>query len=154
MKKYYTVILFLSMIFIFSCKKKNNCPEVTTKAPQIEIDNLKNYLNANSIQVNEDSRGFFYVVTDSTFGSKPTACDNITVAYKGTLLNGTIFDQSTSATFSLSNLIIGWQEAIPLIGIGGSIRIYLPPSLAYGNKASGSIPANSNLIFDIDLLKF
>ncbi|MBK8146208.1 MAG: FKBP-type peptidyl-prolyl cis-trans isomerase [Bacteroidetes bacterium] len=73
---------------------------------------------------------------------------------KVTLLNGTVFDQSNSAVFTLSNLIVGWQQALPLIGIGGSIKIYLPPSLAYGNKASGSIPANSNLIFEIDLLGF
>ncbi len=147
-------LIILILLFTFSCKKKESCPEVTTKAPQSEIDNLKNYLQANSIQANEDSRGFFYIITDSTFGSKPTVCDNITVAYRGALLDGTVFDQSNNATFLLSNLIIGWQEAIPLIGIGGSIKIFLPPSLAYGSKASGMIPANSNLVFDIDLLKF
>ncbi|KXK41982.1 MAG: FKBP-type peptidylprolyl isomerase [Bacteroidetes bacterium OLB11] len=153
MKMKYSFILLI-FLFAFACKKKDSCPEVTTVAPQTEIDNLRSYLQANSIQANEDSRGFFYIVTDSTFGSQPTVCDNITVAYKGMLLNGTVFDQSSNATFLLSNLILGWQEAIPLIGIGGSIKIYLPPSLAYGSKASGVIPANSNLVFDIDLIKF
>ncbi len=150
-------IIVLAMLVVSvtaACKKKKDCPENTTQAPETEIVNLRNYLSANSISTKEDSRGFFYVITDSVFGSKPTTCDNIRIAYKGSLLNGTVFDQSTSQVFTLSNLIVGWQQAVPLIGIGGSITIYLPPSLAYGDKASGSIPANSNLKFEIDLLGF
>ena len=148
--------LFALLAFTFgtACNKKKDCPENTTQAPAAEITNLRDYLTANSIVTKEDPRGFFYIVTDSVFGSKPTTCDNIRIAYKGTLLNGTVFDQSTSQVFTLSNLIAGWQQALPLIGIGGSITIYLPPTLGYGSKASGSIPANSNLKFEIDLLGF
>lgn len=153
MKKILLFVL-VAMSFISACKKKKNCEGVTTKAPDAEITSLRDYLSANSIDTKEDPRGFFYVITDSVYGSKPTVCDNIRIKYKGTLLNGTVFDQSNSATFTLSNLIVGWQEALPLIGIGGSIKFYLPPSLGYGNKASGSIPANSNLVFEIDLLGF
>ncbi|HAD33478.1 MAG TPA: FKBP-type peptidylprolyl isomerase, partial [Chitinophagaceae bacterium] len=57
-------------------------------------------------------------------------------------------------SFGLDGLIVGWQEGIPLIGAGGKIKLYLPPSLAYGSNANGNIPANSSLIFDIDLLGF
>jgi FKBP-type peptidyl-prolyl cis-trans isomerase len=150
------IILFslIAISFFPACKKKKVCDENTTQAPAGEVTALRDYLTANSIPTKEDSRGFFYVITDSVFGDKPTTCDNIRIAYKGTLLNGSVFDQSNSQTFTLSNLIIGWQQALPLIGIGGSITIYLPPTLAYGNKASGSIPANSNLKFEIDLLGF
>jgi FKBP-type peptidyl-prolyl cis-trans isomerase FkpA len=153
MKKLF-ILLLSAFTFVSACKKKENCAENTTKATESEVVSLRDYLTANSIITKEDPRGFFYIVTDSVYGSKPTTCDNIRIAYKGTLLNGTVFDQSNSAVFTLSNLIVGWQQALPLIGIGGSIKIYLPPSLAYGNKASGSIPANSNLIFEIDLLGF
>ena len=148
------ILLVAGLSFVSACKKKENCAENTTKATTAEVITLRDYLSANSISTKEDPRGFFYVITDSVFGSKPTVCDNIRIAYKGTLLNGTVFDQSNSAVFTLSNLIVGWQQALPLIGIGGSIKVYLPPSLAYGNKASGSIPANSNLVFEIDLLGF
>ena len=55
-------------------------------------------------------------------------------------------------SFQLKNLIIGWQKGIPLIQKGGSIRLYIPPSMGYGSKSSSSIPANSTLIFDIDLV--
>jgi FKBP-type peptidyl-prolyl cis-trans isomerase FkpA len=145
---------FMALLLTSACKKKKTCDENTVQAPETEITSLRNYLSANSITTKEDPRGFFYIITDSVFGSKPTTCDNIRIAYKGTLLNGSVFDQSNSATFTLSNLIAGWQQALPLIGIGGSIKLYLPPTLGYGDKASGSIPANSNLVFEIDLLGF
>lgn len=148
------LLLFVALSVVSACKKKKTCDENTTKAPEAEVTSLRNYLTANSIVAKEDARGFFYIITDSVFGSKPTTCDNIRIAYKGTLLNGSVFDQSNSAVFTLSNLIAGWQQALPLIGIGGSIKIYLPPTLGYGSSASGSIPANSNLIFEIDLLGF
>lgn len=150
-------ILFLLLsVFLFTsaCKKKKDCPENTKQAPQSEITALKDYLDANSIYYRADSRGFFYVITDSTNGSKPSTCDNITISYKGSLLNGTVFDQNNSATFTLSNLIAGWQQCLPLIGIGGKITVYIPPTLGYGSSATGSIPANSNLKFEIGLLSF
>jgi len=75
----------------------------------------------------------------------------VVVNYVGKLTNGTIFDSGNNVSFSLGGLITGWQEGIPLIAPGGSITLYLPPSLAYGSRATGSIPANSNLIFKIDL---
>ena len=84
-------------------------------------------------------------------GDKPTACSDVTVAYVGRLLNGNIFDQNTGIAFNLSKLIAGWQEAIPLIAKGGSMTLYLPPTLGYGPNAVGPVPANSNLIFDISL---
>jgi FKBP-type peptidyl-prolyl cis-trans isomerase FkpA len=74
------------------------------------------------------------------------------VKYTGRLTNGSVFDSSTGATFALANLITGWQQGIPYIGKGGKITLYLPPSLGYGSQASGSIPANSILIFEIELI--
>ena len=68
-------------------------------------------------------------------------------------MDGSTFDSGNGVEFPLSNLITGWQEGIPLLSPGGKITLYLPPSLAYGTNASGSIPRNSNLIFTIDLIK-
>lgn len=76
------------------------------------------------------------------------------VNYLGRLTNGDVFDQGNGVEFALSKLVIGWQEGIPLIGAGGKIKLYLPPSLAYGSQAVSGIPANSILVFDIDLLGF
>ena len=154
MKKLLIVSLFL--VAITSCNKKddnnnNNCPDVTTTAPASEVATLRTYIQANNIIAVEDPRGFFYTIDAPGSGSKPTACSGVTVNYVGKLTDGTTFDSGNNVTFSLGRLIIGWQEGIPLIAPGGSITLYLPPSLAYGSRATGGIPANSNLIFKIDL---
>jgi len=154
MKKLLIVSLFLAAIT--SCNKKddnnnNNCPDVTITAPASEVTTLRTYIQANNIIAVEDPRGFFYTIDAPGSGSKPTACSGVAVNYVGKLTNGTTFDSGNNVTFSLGGLIIGWQEGIPLIAPGGSITLYLPPSLAYGSRATGGIPANSNLIFKIDL---
>lgn len=153
------VLLIVSLfVTIISCNKNdnknnNNCPEVTTAAPASEVATLKAYLQANNITAVEDPRGFFYTIDAPGTGSKPTACSGVTVNYVGKLTNGTIFDSGNNISFSLGGVITGWQEGIPLIAPGGSITLYLPPSLAYGSRGTpdGTIPPNSNLIFKIDL---
>jgi FKBP-type peptidyl-prolyl cis-trans isomerase len=72
------------------------------------------------------------------------------MTYTGTLLNGTQFDAGT-ISYPLSQLILGWQIAVPKIGKGGRIKVVIPSSLAYGAQANGGIPANSPLYFDIVL---
>ncbi len=149
-------LVVLITITIAGCSKKEdtNCPSVNVSAPDTEVANLKTYLDANNISATADARGFFYTIKTAGSAGKPTVCQTVTVAYVGKLTNGQTFDSNPNATFPLSNLITGWQEGIPLVGTGGSIVLYLPPSLAYGNRVAGSIPANSNLIFTIDLKSF
>ena len=96
----------------------------------------------------------YYVISSTGNGEFPNINSFVTVAYKGTLTNGTIFDQSSSsgATFPLSNVIQGWQEGIPLFSEGGSGLLLIPSALGYGSQAVGSIPENSVLIFEVTLL--
>ena len=83
----------------------------------------------------------------------------ITVNYTGWLENETQFDSSLSPgrdplliTLGAGQVIQGWDEGIPGMKVGGKRRLTIPPHLGYGNQAVGSIPANSTLIFEIDLL--
>ncbi len=146
--------LFLIVITIaYGCNKNDFCQDITTTAPSIEVNNLRNYLTTNSITATEDSRGFFYVINNAGIDDKPTVCSTIKVSYEGKLVDGTVFDSGNNVSFLLSDLISGWQEGIPLIKKGGSITLYLPPTLGYGASGSGSIPGSSNLIFNIDLLE-
>ena len=103
--------------------------------------------------VTKDSRGFYYQILTPGTGATPTLSSKVTVFYKGTLTNGNVFDQTNAnpVTFGLNQLILGWQYGIPLVKAGGRVMLYLPPSLGYGSQATGSIPANSVLIFDITL---
>lgn len=139
-----------------SCKKTdetNRCAVVTLTAPNAEVTTLKAFLDSNKIPAVADSRGFFYsILRQGDTSLRPSACSNITVTYTGRLTNGIQFDAANGANFLLQNLIPGWKEGIPLIGKGGSIMLYIPPSLAYGTVVKGTIPANSILVFAIDLL--
>lgn len=149
-----TLVVIVCVVALISCLKdsdKPNCSPVTIAAPTSEVDSLRTYLSENSIDAQEDSRGFFYQITTAG-DTKPTVCSAVSVSYVGTFLNGTQFDASANASFYLSNLIIGWQEGIPLIGAGGSITLYLPPSLAYGASDYGTIPGGSYLKFVIQLV--
>lgn len=147
------ITILFSVLIIASCSKNENCEEVKASAPVTEVNNLRDYLSTNGITTTEDSRGFFYIINSVGAGDKPTVCSSVTVNYVGKLLDGTTFDSGNNSSFSLSGLITGWQEGIPLIASGGKITLYLPPTLAYGSSGVGSIPANSNLLFEIDLVK-
>lgn len=153
------LLLFGSMVILFtSCLKsktdQNNCVPNNTGVPTAaEIASVQAYLTKNSITATQDPGGFFYIIIAPGSGVTPSLSSKVTVKYTGTLENGTVFDQNQAGTtFTLSGLILGWQKGIPLIKKGGSIKLYLPPSLAYGCSASGAIPPGSNLIFTIDLV--
>lgn len=87
---------------------------------------------------------------------KPNINDVVVVRYKGSLVNGSVFDYTvadSTATLSLSYTVPGWQEALPKIHNGGHMKVYIPSALGYGtNSNSTKIPPNSVLIFDITLV--
>jgi FKBP-type peptidyl-prolyl cis-trans isomerase FklB len=82
--------------------------------------------------------------------------DSVTVEYRGKLMNGTEFDSSYSrgvpATFPVNGVIKGWQEALVMMKPGAKWQLFIPPELAYGTRAQPKIPANSLLIFDVNLV--
>jgi peptidylprolyl isomerase len=87
---------------------------------------------------------------------KPLATSKVKVHYHGTLLDGTVFDSSVDRgqpiSFALNQVISGWTEGLQLMLVGDKYRFYIPANLAYGNRATGKIPAGSLLIFDVELL--
>jgi FKBP-type peptidyl-prolyl cis-trans isomerase len=100
------------------------------------------------------------VIEDIVVGTGATAAtgDTITVHYLGRFVDGTQFDSSyarnTPYTFRLGvgQVIAGWDQGIPGMKVGGQRRLTIPPSLAYGAGGYGSIPPNSTLVFDVELL--
>jgi FKBP-type peptidyl-prolyl cis-trans isomerase len=89
-------------------------------------------------------------------GTAAVAGGKVKVHYTGWLTNGDIFDSSVvrkePIEFPLNGLIKGWQEGIPGMKVGGVRRLKIPPELGYGDKVKGKIPANSTLVFEIELL--
>ena len=101
--------------------------------------------------------GLQYKVIKQGDGPKPTASDTVVTNYRGTLIDGKEFDSSYKrgqpATFPVGQVIKGWTEALQLMPVGSKWQLYIPSSLAYGDRgAGGDIGPNSTLIFDIELL--
>ncbi len=92
-----------------------------------------------------------FTYDDTTEGASPVDTDTVTVDYTLTLMDGTVMDQGTDVSFSLSSLIPGFTEAVKAMTVGDSIRAYIPPELGYGEAGTQTIEPNSLLIFDITL---
>ena len=101
--------------------------------------------------------GLQYKVLTEGSGKTPKETDNVTVNYKGTLIDGTEFDSSYKrgqpASFQVNGVIKGWAEALQLMKEGSNWQLFIPPELAYGERGAGpQIPPNSTLIFEVELL--
>lgn len=129
------------------------------KAPAAEIQSVKAYLDSSGINATQHCSGLYYAIDAPGAGDSVTACSAISVRYKGNLTNGAAFDSSTTSSqyFPLGNTIRGWINGVPLIRKGGTIRLYIPPTLGYGStprtdmNGNVVIPANSILIFEVKL---
>jgi len=101
--------------------------------------------------------GLQYKVIKKGRGKIAKATDKVKVHYEGTLLDGTVFDSSYKrkepATFSPSQVIKGWQEALTMMPQGSTYELYIPQELAYGSRNAGKIKPFSTLIFKVELLK-
>ena len=99
----------------------------------------------------------YQVLKQGTGTVSPKATDTVNVHYHGTLLDGTVFDSSVERgepiSFPLNRVIPGWTEGVQLMKVGDKFKFEIPPSLAYGaNSPSPKIPANSTLVFEVELL--
>ena len=113
--------------------------------------------NAKKEGVTVTESGLQYEVITQGEGEKPVATDVVKVHYKGTLLDGTEFDSSYSrnepTTFPLNRVIPGWTEGLQLMPVGSKYKFTIPSELAYGERDLGKIPANSTLVFEVELLE-
>ena len=150
MKRY--ILLFALAIGAFSsCKKDSFDP-----AKQAATDDaaIQAYIKANNITATKDPSGLYYQVITPGTGGYPNINSLITGAYSGKLLNGNVFDSGPIDNTALSSFIQGWQIGIPHINTGGRILLLIPSALGYGNASKTGIPANSVLIFTVDLTGF
>lgn len=85
-------------------------------------------------------------------GATPTDADVVLVNYRGTLTDGTMFDEGQRAVLPVGRLIPGFTQGLKQMRVGGSYRLTIPAALGYGERTAGPIPPNSDLVFTVDLL--
>jgi len=116
------------------------------------------FLEANKSKegIKTTASGLQYKVLSEGKGKSPKATDTVKVHYKGTLIDGTQFDSSYDrnepAEFPVNGVIKGWTEALQLMKAGSKWQLFIPSDLAYGPRGRPSIPPNSVLIFEVELL--
>jgi len=113
------------------------------------------FLAKNALKENVDTTasGLQYTIIAEGAEYKIQPQDTVWVNYKGTLLDGTVFDQNDSTQFVANRVIKGWTEGLGLLGEGGKATLYIPAELAYGSRGNRGIEPNSTLIFDVEVLK-
>lgn len=150
-KTVFVLFVYFTMFGGASCIKDNGCQNKTV---QSESAAIAAYATANSITGTTHSSGLYYQVTAPGSGATPTLSSQVSVRYTGKLLDGTVFDSQTGTpvTFGLSGTIPGFQIGLQQIQKGGTIKMIIPSSLAYGCSGSGSIPGNAILYFEVQLV--
>jgi FKBP-type peptidyl-prolyl cis-trans isomerase FkpA len=146
MKSFFSMLLLALLI---SCSKESTSIPVQTE------DDIIQYIEDNNLDATRSNSGLYYIIENQGTGDRPTSNSNVTVAYKGYFLDGSVFDQSSSEgiTFNLQQVISGWTEGIAYFNEGGKGILLVPSNLGYGSKNYNGIPGGSVLVFDIKLLK-
>jgi len=117
------------------------------------------FLAANKTKkgVQVTASGVQYEILKKGKGATPKTTDKVEMKYKGTLIDGTVFDDSAkhggTATFGVTQVIKGWQEVLPMMTVGSKWRVVIPQELAYGAQDKGTIKPFSTLIFEMELVK-
>ena len=113
---------------------------------------IENFLKEEGAQQTES--GLAYQIIEAGSDKKAVSDqDTVWVDYKGTLLDGTVFDENKDINFTLNRVIQGWGEGLKLIGEGGKVKLVIPGNLAYGEYGTRGIAPNSTLVFDVTLNK-
>ncbi len=144
----YIPLTVVFVLLLSSCKVVNTQPEMDDQI-------IQRFLTVNNLKAEKEPSGLYYIMTSVGTGVSPSVTSTVEVKYTGYLVDGIAFDKTaTDKTFTsvLSRLIKGWQIGVPLMKKGGKATFFIPSALGYGNQAAGIIPANSVIIFDIELI--
>ena len=156
--KNFLIVIALSL-FAFGnqgCIKDAVNTPCTDESPQDEQAAILAYANAKGYTVTAHPSGMYYQVTNPGSGAIPLDNSRVFIEYTGRLISSdAIFDQQTNSAntgWPLNTLIEGWRVGLPLIAVGGTIRLIIPSSMAYGCRGFGQIPGDAVLFFEIKLV--
>ncbi|MCG2615011.1 FKBP-type peptidyl-prolyl cis-trans isomerase [Terrimonas sp. NA20] len=130
--------------------------QTSKSKPNIEKGEAFLRQNKTKAGVKTTASGLQYEVVTEGTGAKPSAADSVTVNYRGTLIDGSEFDNSYKRgepiTFPLNRVIQGWTEGVQLMSVGSKYKFYIPHTLGYDMRDTPTIPAGSVLVFEVELL--
>ncbi len=148
----------LGAVLLANAPTRSRAPRASLARPVVKQTAADAFLAANARVrgVLHTASGLQYRVLEAGEGTaRPTDSDVALVTYVGTLTNGTVFDRSKQATpMPVAGVVPGFAEALKLMPKGARYRVWIKPSLGYGDERTGPIPPGSVLAFDIDLLDF
>lgn len=145
-------------------KKAAEAKEAAKNQHANDVAAIEAYLKQTNVQdYKKTESGIFYVISKEGTGEQVAKGKDVSVNYTGSLLNGKVFDSNVQAQFNhmeplnvkvgVGQVIPGWDEGLQLLKKGSKATFYIPSDLAYGSRAmGGDIPANSILIFDVEVL--
>lgn len=156
MKTLFYICIFPLLWMVSSCNREPILSPEEQLAKDIGI--IEQYLTDNNLVAEKLESGLHYIITDEgRDNEKPGPDDQVEVKYKGYFTSGKVFDQTEgdrTISFYLTQVIKGWQQAVPLLNRGGKGTFFIPSGLAYGSRPPSGIPANAVLIFEIELIDF
>ncbi len=143
--------------------KERELAELDEKAKEgdlvkIQAKEIEKYAKDKNLKLQKTPSGLYYVVEKPGTGENAKQGNKVSVHYKGYFLDGKVFDESFGRgqpiTFPLGvgQVISGWDEGLQYFNKGGKGKLLIPSSLGYGSRATGPIPANSILIFDVEMV--
>lgn len=145
-------IFFLAIVAVFAFMA---CEDDDTASEQLkeDIKLIETYLQDSSLIAESTASGLYYIIEEEGTGNSPNLSSVIIANYKGKLLNGDVIDEGTVKDYPLYEYIKGWQEGLQFFKEGGTGTLFIPSGLGYGSVALPKIPANSVLIFEVELIE-
>ncbi|MEZ4910595.1 MAG: FKBP-type peptidyl-prolyl cis-trans isomerase [Saprospiraceae bacterium] len=144
------IVLFVSILSFIGCEDIEQ-----TRIDQLNADLklIDDYIKSNSLTMDKTSDPIYYQIENAGNEDHPKLQNTLTVKYTGYFLDGTTFDSATEVDIALYNTIEGWQIALPLIGVGGKMKVIIPSQFAYAEQEIDK-RKNAVLAFDIELINF
>lgn len=149
MKKQLVFILSLLLIITAGCAKHK-----AKKQKEEDEEIIQNYIAEHGLNATATGSGLYYVIENQGTGASCISTSDVVVAYTGYFTDGAVFDASSASgvQFNLQSVIEGWTEGIPYFKEGGNGVLLIPSHLAYGATGTASIPPNTVIIFDVELI--
>ncbi|MEI6866065.1 FKBP-type peptidyl-prolyl cis-trans isomerase [Flavicella sp.] len=146
-------ILFALLFVLSSCSDDDDDFKDYSEENELEIID---YIAQNELEATRTSSGLYYVIDVEGEGEQPTATSDVSIKYKGTLIDGTVFNDTEGeiVSFNLETTILGFTEGMQYFKEGGSGILLIPAHLAYGSTGTAYVPGGSVLIFEIELIDY